>query len=62
MADLKHSDIRMIDDAFQADAGYVLNFTDRTFAEYFDDEFKINIDERTSVGKSGRQLKHALAR
>jgi hypothetical protein len=45
MADLKHSDIRIIDDAFHADAGYVLNFTDRTFAEYFDDEFKINIDE-----------------
>jgi hypothetical protein len=45
MADLKHSDIRVIDEAFQSDPGYVLNFTDRTFAEYFDDEFKIDIDQ-----------------
>lgn len=45
MADLKHSDIRVIDEAFQSDPGYVLNFTDRTFAEYCDDEFKIDIDQ-----------------
>jgi hypothetical protein len=45
MVDLKHSDIRIIDEAFQADPGYVLNFSDRTFAEYFDDEFKIDIDQ-----------------
>jgi hypothetical protein len=46
MIDLKHSDIRIIDDAFQADPGYVLNFSDRTFREYFEDEFKIDIDDR----------------
>jgi hypothetical protein len=45
MVDLKHSDMRIIDEAFQADPGYVLNFSDRTFAEYFDDEFGIDIDE-----------------
>lgn len=46
MIDLKHSDIRIIDDAFQADPGYVLNFSDRTFREFFEDEFKIDIDDR----------------
>ncbi len=45
MVDLKHSDIRIIDDAFQADPGYVLNFSDRTFREYFEDEFGIDIDD-----------------
>jgi hypothetical protein len=45
MAILKHSDMRTIDDAFQADPGYCLNFSDRTFREWFDDEFKIDIYE-----------------
>jgi hypothetical protein len=45
MADIKHADIRTIDLAFQADPGYVLNFSDRSFSEYFEDEFKISIDE-----------------
>ncbi len=45
MVDLKNSDIRIIDEAFQADPGYCLNFSDRTFSEYFEDEFRINIDD-----------------
>jgi hypothetical protein len=45
MVDLKHADMRIIDEAFQADPGYALNFSDRTFAEYFDDEFAIDIDQ-----------------
>ncbi|PKQ06195.1 MAG: hypothetical protein CVT72_07340 [Alphaproteobacteria bacterium HGW-Alphaproteobacteria-11] len=45
MVDLKHSDIRIIDEAFQSEPGYCLNFSDRTFTEYFEDEFHINIDE-----------------
>jgi hypothetical protein len=45
MVELKHSDIRIIDEAFQSEAGYCLNFSDRTFSEYFEDEFRINIDE-----------------
>ena len=46
MVDLKHSDIRIIDEAFQSDPGYCLKFSDKTFAEYFDDEFGIDIDEQ----------------
>lgn len=45
LVDFKHSDVRTIDDAFQADPGYVLNFSDKTFREYFDDEFRIDIDQ-----------------
>jgi len=45
MVDLKHSDVRVIDEAFQSDPGYCLNFSDRTFSEYFEDEFRVNIDE-----------------
>jgi hypothetical protein len=45
MVDLKHSDIRIIDEAFQGEPGYVLNFSDRTFTEYFDDEFGVEIDK-----------------
>jgi len=45
MVALKHSDIRIIDEAFQNEPGYCLNFSDRTFAEHFDDEFGIDIDD-----------------
>lgn len=56
MVDLKHSDIRIIDDAFQADAGYVLNFSDRTFAEYFEDEFKIDINASEYSTNGGSKM------
>jgi hypothetical protein len=46
VVDLKHSDFKIIDEAFQTgDPGYALNFSDKTFAEYFDDEFGIDIDQ-----------------
>lgn len=55
MVDLKHSDIRIVDEAFQSDPGYCLNFSDKTFAEYFDDEFGIDIDEpRYRVGGTSK--------
>jgi hypothetical protein len=44
MVDLKHSEIRTIENAFQGDRGYVLDFSDRTFREFFEDEFRIDID------------------
>ena len=58
MVDLKRSDIRIIDDAFQADPGYVLNFSDKTFREYFEDEFGIDIDDEiyTTAGKSKSKM------
>lgn len=43
MAALKHSEKRTIEDAFDMSGGYVLDFSDRTFSEFFADEFKIEI-------------------
>lgn len=39
MATLKSSDKRVIDDALAMGSGYILNFTERTFAAVFKDEF-----------------------
>lgn len=46
MVDLKHSDMRTVETAFQGDPGYVLNFSDRTFREFFEDELHIDIDDK----------------
>lgn len=44
---LKHKEMRIIDDAFDMHGGYVLDFSNRTFSEFFEDEFDINIyDEK----------------
>lgn len=43
MVQLKYRDIRILDDAFGMHGGYVLDFSNRTFLEYFYDEFNINI-------------------
>src|SRR5690606_31126136 len=37
-------DMRLIEDLFEMHSGYVLDFTNRTFAEFFQDELRINID------------------
>jgi hypothetical protein len=37
--------MRLIDDLFGMGGGYVLDFNDRTFAEFFRDDLNINIDE-----------------
>jgi hypothetical protein len=43
MGKLKHLDMRVFDDAFDMRGGYVLDFSNRTFAEFFEDEFGIDI-------------------
>ena len=45
MADLKRSEIKAIENAmaFPRGFGYVLDFSDRTFDEYFQDEFGVEI-------------------
>lgn len=45
MTRLKHSEVRIIDDAFDMKSGSVLNFSDRTMREFFDEEFSIDIDD-----------------
>lgn len=41
----KHSEMRLLDDVFDMGGGYVLDFSNRTFAEFFDDELGVNIDD-----------------
>ena len=43
MVSIKHSEMRIIDDALAMGSGYVLDFSDRTFSEFFGDEFNITI-------------------
>lgn len=61
MVKLKHSEMRVFDDAFDMHGGYVLDFSDRTMSEFFDDEFGINIyDERYRFNGSSK-AKHLRA-
>lgn len=43
MVAIKRSDYRIIDDAFGMQSGYVLDFSNRTLSEWFEDEFNIDI-------------------
>jgi Abortive infection C-terminus len=61
MVSLKHSEMRIIDDALAMDSGYVLNFSDRTFAEFFDDEFGIAIYSEKYAFNGTSKAKHMRA-
>lgn len=41
---LKSIDIKLLDEIFEMRGGYVLDFSNRTFFEFFNEEFGINID------------------
>lgn len=61
MVSLKHSEMRVIDDALAMNGGYVLNFSDRTFAEFFDDEFGITIYQDKYAFNGSSKAKHMRA-
>jgi hypothetical protein len=42
---LRAIDRRLIDDLFEMGSGYVLDFTDRTFSEFFAEELGVRIDD-----------------
>jgi hypothetical protein len=51
----------MIDEIFEMGSGYVLNFSDRTMAEYFEDELGIEIyDEKYAINGTSK-AKHIRA-
>ncbi|MGH1349002.1 MAG: serine/threonine-protein kinase [Nannocystales bacterium] len=59
MDKLKHADVRIVDDAFIR-GGYVLDFSNTTFQEFFDDEFDVDIySDRYGVdgGSKGWRLR-----
>ena len=41
---IKASEFRLLDDIFEMGGGYVLDFSNRTFSEFFKDELDIDID------------------
>jgi hypothetical protein len=44
MATLNTNDKQLLEKLFQMGGGYVLNFSDRTFGEFFKDDIGIDID------------------
>ncbi|MDQ7251061.1 abortive infection family protein [Dongia sedimenti] len=61
MVSLKHSEMRVFDDAFDMNSGYVLDFTDRTMREFFDDEFGIDIYQEKYRFNGSSKAKHLRA-
>jgi hypothetical protein len=49
--------MRLIDDLFGMGGGYVLDFSDRTFAAFFSEELSINIDEPRYAGEGTSKAK-----
>ena len=44
MSNIRPIDMMVLDDLFDMNGGYVLNFSDRTFTRFFADELNIDID------------------
>ena len=61
MVKLKRSNMRIFDDAFAMHSGYVLNFSDRTLAEFFEDEFGIDIYQEKYRFNGSSKAKHLRA-
>jgi hypothetical protein len=46
MTKIRPIDIRLLDEVLEMQSGYVLDFSDRTFAEFFASELSININHQ----------------
>jgi len=59
MVELKRSEIRWIEDAmaFPKGRGYVLDLSDRTIAEFFEDEFGIDFDDTNLAGEGSKRVR-----
>src|SRR5262245_44630027 len=61
MVILRRSEMRIFDDAFDMHGGYVLDFSDRTMAEFFEDEFGIDIYQEKYRFNGASKAKHLRA-
>lgn len=55
--------MRFIDEIFESAGGYVLDFSNKTFAEFFEDELEINIGDprwETDGTSKGKRLRYFL--
>lgn len=57
MPAIRPIDLRTLDVIFGMESGYVLDFTNRTFSEYFATEFNIDIDDATYAEDGGSKAK-----
>ena len=60
MVKLKHGEKRILEDALDMGSGYVLDFYDRTFAEFFDDQ-AITIYQERYAFNGASKAKHMRA-
>jgi hypothetical protein len=61
MVNIKRSEMRFIDDVFGMSSGYVLDFSNRSFSEFFEDEFGINIYQPKYEGRGSSKANHLRA-
>lgn len=61
MPKLKHSEMRILDDAFSMHGGYVLDFSDRTMREFFEEELGIEIYQEKYSFNGSSKAKHLRA-
>ncbi len=61
MTSLKHSEMRVLNDALEMNSGYVLDFSDNTMREFFDDEFRIEIYQEKYRFNGTSKAKHMRA-
>ena len=54
---LKSVDVKLLDEIFEMGAGYVLDFSNRTFSEFFIEELGINIDNPNYAVDGGSKAK-----
>jgi hypothetical protein len=63
MGNIRTLDVLVLDDLFEMHGGYVLNFSDRTFSQFFHEELNIDIDDprysQNGTSKAKR-LRHFL--
>jgi hypothetical protein len=57
MAKIKRIHMSIIDDLFNMNDGYVLHFSNRTFADFFQDELSIDIDDDEYFAEGGSKAK-----
>jgi len=62
MANFKPLQMQLLEDVLQMGGGFVLKFSDRTFAEFFREELAVDIDDpKYSVGVSGCSTRNLVA-
>ena len=57
MTNIRSIDMPVLDDIFEMGGGYVLNFSDRTFAQFFAEELNVDINDPLYSRNGGSKAK-----